>query len=104
MSFLTNPTLEEGVELYVAYQVVSALVQSLPTPAEITSVWYKAFYNFCTIVVGDFKSFVKVPTFAKTTSSSAVTTVLPSGSIETVNTDVTATSTSGTNTKSNIGA
>ena len=103
LSFLTTPTAQTVETTWICMLVASAFVQSLPTPAEIPGVWYKALYNFLNVIVQDLKSFVKTPTFATTTSRCAVTTVLPSGSIETVNTDATATSTSGSATTPKTG-
>lgn len=79
LGFLQSPTAETILLVYVAYQLFSALIQSLPTPAEFGGVWYKAFYNFLSILIGDFKSFIsKNPAFAAVSSS---TTSGPSGII-----------------------
>ena len=62
MNFFSTDGTQHLIVAYLGYQILSALVQSLPTPGEIKGVWYKAFYNFSTVIVGDFKSFVpKLP-------------------------------------------
>ena len=89
MNILTNPTTEVIVEVYIAYQVFSALVQSLPQPAEIGGIWYKSIYNFLSILAADFKSFTKslpAPPFisaAQAAGQSAVTSTLSTTTVET---------------------
>lgn len=78
LGFLQSPTTETVVLVYVAYQLLSAAVQSLPTPAEFGGVWYKVFYNFASIIIGDFKSYISKYT---NTTSTTVATLQPSGAI-----------------------
>lgn len=91
MNILTNPTTEVIVEVYIAYQVFSAVVQSLPQPAEIGGIWYKSIYNFLSILAADFKSFTKslpAPPFisaAQAAGQSAVTSTTTTNTVETVN-------------------
>ena len=69
-SFLTSPTTETVVIVYVALQLYSALIQSLPTPQEFGGIWYKSLYNFLSILGADFKSFAaKYPTLSTTSST-----------------------------------
>jgi hypothetical protein len=58
MSFLSSPTTLTLAEGYIAFQLFSAVVQSLPQPTEVGGIWYKSFYNFLSILVADFKSFL----------------------------------------------
>jgi hypothetical protein len=52
------------LEVYVGMQLYSALIQSLPTPEETGGIWYRAVYNFLSILGNDFKSFSKaIPQF-----------------------------------------
>ena len=64
MNILTNPTTQVLTEAYIAFQLFSALVQSLPQPAEVGGIWYKSFYNFLSILAADFKSFLSSKTAA----------------------------------------
>ena len=81
MNIIQNPTVQIGLVIYVGLMIASAVVQSLPTPAEIPGVWYKAFYNFLSILVTDFKSFAAkypvVPQFSEVTTKTIKT---PEGS------------------------
>lgn len=77
LGFLHSPTTETVILVYVALQVYSALVQSLPSPTEYGGVWYKAFYNFLSILGADFKSFVSKYQSTSTTTA----TLQPSGII-----------------------
>lgn len=79
LGFLTSPNTETVILSYVAYQFLSALVQSLPQPSEYGGVWYKAAINFLSIVVADYKSFVKLPSTtvsAQTVSAAGTTTII----------------------------
>jgi hypothetical protein len=42
---------------YVANQVASALIQSLPVPTTASSGWYVFIYKFMNLLIADFKSF-----------------------------------------------
>ena len=78
LGFLQSPTTETIILVYVAFQLYSAAVQSLPSPTEFGGVWYKAFYNFLSIIGADFKSFVtKNPSFSALTTSTSTSS--PSG-------------------------
>jgi hypothetical protein len=76
LGFLQSPTTETVILVYVAFQVYSALVQSLPTPQEFGGIWYKALYNFLSIIGADFKSFVSK---YQSTTTSSTATLQPSG-------------------------
>lgn len=65
MNFLTNPMFQGAAGMYIAQQLFSAIVQSLPNPSEYGGIWYKAFYNFLSILAVDFKSFAASQTGAK---------------------------------------
>ncbi|MBU6232183.1 hypothetical protein KGP36_06070 [Patescibacteria group bacterium] len=54
----TNLSGTQVLEMYVAYQLLSAAVQSLPTPAENGNKFYAFFYKFLSLIVADFKGFV----------------------------------------------
>jgi len=66
MSIQNSPVTLTLTEAYIAFQVVSALVQSLPAPSENPTktggILYKIFYNFVSILVADFKSFMQSKT------------------------------------------
>ena len=85
MNFLTNPTTQTVLEVYIAFYIFSALVQSLPDPSAVGGIWYKAFYNFLTIIASDFKSFIKTIPTTSTTSTTAAT-IQPSGAVTEVST------------------
>lgn len=40
---------------YIAYQVLSALIQALPAPNG--NAWYNFFYKFVSLLIADFKTF-----------------------------------------------
>jgi hypothetical protein len=61
LQFLKSPSAEVVLITWIAFQLVSAAVQSLPNPSEYGGIWYKSFYNFCSVVIADFKSFVQKP-------------------------------------------
>jgi hypothetical protein len=91
-SILTNPTTLVMAEMYIAFQIASAFVQSLPTPAEWPQggIWYKAFSNFLNILIADFKSFLASKgTTTATVTQSTTTESTPSGN--STKTEVTAT-------------
>jgi hypothetical protein len=71
-TILTSPTTTTVLWTYIAYQIFSAIVQSLPPSEKINNVWYTAVVNFLSILAADFKSFVKVPGF--TQSQTSITT------------------------------
>jgi hypothetical protein len=77
LSFLTNPTTQTVLEVYIAFMIASAFVQSLPDPSNFTGfggIMYRSFYNFCSVIVTDFKSFVKTPPAGVTTTNTATLT------------------------------
>jgi len=87
-----NPDPKSLMEMYFALMIYSALIQSLPTPAELGgNVWYRAFYNFFSVLGTDFKSFVKPPGQAQVqlTATSSNTTVQPSGAVESTKSTIT---------------
>lgn len=43
--------------VHVLEGVYSAAIQSLPSPDIYGGIWYRAFYNFLTVIAADFKSF-----------------------------------------------
>lgn len=55
-ALLNNPG-ELAMAEYLTYQFVSAAVQSLPHPDTFGGIWYRAFYNFCSILIADYKSY-----------------------------------------------
>jgi hypothetical protein len=58
----SNLPVKTILEVYIALQISTALVQSLPTPTEVGGIWYRSIYNFLCIIVADFKSFTaKLP-------------------------------------------
>lgn len=73
-------TAQTALLAYVAYQLISAAVQSLPAPAEYGGIWYKAFYNFASLLVGDFKSYISKYNSTITTTASTAT-LQPSGAV-----------------------
>lgn len=90
MNFLSNATTQHVMAAYIAFQLYSAIIQSLPAPDTYPQggIWYKAFYNFLSVLAADFKSIqTKLPGF---TESSTVLTQSPAGA------SVTTTSVSGT--------
>ena len=68
-TFMTSPTTQDVILTYLALQLYSALVQSLPTPQEYGGIWYRSVYNFLSILGNDFKSFIasKIPDTAAVT-------------------------------------
>lgn len=60
LTFLENSTARDIAEMYIVFQVYSALIQSLPSPTDWPKggIWYKAIYNFLSILAADFKSFI----------------------------------------------
>ena len=73
-NFLQSATTEHVLAAYVAFQLYSAVVSSLPTPDEIKGVWYKALYNFLTILAADFKSLAtKLPVSSFVAASTSET-------------------------------
>jgi hypothetical protein len=69
-SALTSPSAQAVLWTYIAYQVFSALVQSLPPSEKINNVWYTAIVNFLSILAADFKSFAKAPSYTQSQTSS----------------------------------
>lgn len=75
---------ESAVAMYIALQVYNAIVQSLPNPDSLPNpnstggIWYRAVYNFLSIIGNDFKSFVQ----AKTGTSTTTSAILTPGSVE----------------------
>ena len=77
LSFLSNPTTQTVLEVYIVFMIASAFVQSLPDPSNFSGfggLIYKSFFNFCSVLITDFKSFVKTPAGTTTTSSATLTT------------------------------
>jgi hypothetical protein len=71
----TLPTAgQHWLEMYIALQLYSALVQSLPAPPAdpktVGGITYKSVYNFLSIVGTDFKSFMASKTAAGTAAGS----------------------------------
>lgn len=61
-----NLNVQQILEMYVAFQIFSAFVQSLPIPVEGGNVFYASFYKFINLIAADFKGFVsKIPAFPK---------------------------------------
>ena len=46
------------MQMYIAFQVLSAFVQSLPLPAENGNVVYASLYKFLSLLIADFRGFV----------------------------------------------
>ena len=65
MNFLdSGATTQHVMAAYIAFQLYSAIVQSLPTPEDFPQggIWYKALYNFLTVLAADFKAIsTKIP-------------------------------------------
>lgn len=82
---MNTATTQTVLEAYIAFQLYSALVQSLPPPSTYGGVWYRAVYNFLTILAADFKSYIssKVPSSSQSTSET-LTQVQPSGAVSSI--------------------
>lgn len=57
MDIFSNFNAQQVVDIYIAFILLSALVQSLPPLTESSNVVYATIYRFLNIVIADFKSF-----------------------------------------------
>lgn len=90
MDFLSSATAQHVMMAYIAFQLYSAVISSLPAPESYPQggIWYKSLYNFLTVLAADFKSMAtKDPRFTGSSTiltqgpaSSSVTTTSVSGS------------------------
>lgn len=74
--------LDEGLLLYIGYQLLSMAVQSLNAPTEQSGPVYSFVYRFLSLVVADFKSFSQRPPSTVTTQltvTKPAATATPSG-------------------------
>lgn len=66
--------LDEGMLFYIAYQLLSAAVQSMNPPTEKSGGFYSFLYRFLSLIVADYKSFAQRPVQAsKVTPSNSAT-------------------------------
>jgi hypothetical protein len=55
----TNLNATQLLEMYVAYQLLSAVVQSLDAPTETSNGAYRFIYKFLSLVIADFRSYAQ---------------------------------------------
>lgn len=83
----TLPTAgQHWLEMYIALQLYSALVQSLPAPPAdpktVGGITYKSVYNFLSIVGTDFKSFMASKTAAPAAGPFTIGTTIAGGALQ----------------------
>lgn len=75
----TNISGQQLLEIYVAYQILSAAVQSLSPPTTSSNGFYVFCYKFSNLLIADFKSYAQKalpPATPTTTTTSSETSVL----------------------------
>ena len=58
MNIISSSLTQHVMATWIAFQLLSAFVQSLVPPTETSSAWYKVLYNFLNALIADFKSFI----------------------------------------------